>query len=92
MEFPFVISNLLPCIFNVKATNFFWATMIGIIPQIFLVVSIGSGLENIIRKNLETPKITDLILSSEIYMPLGGFFLLVIITIILKKIFYKNKI
>jgi uncharacterized membrane protein YdjX (TVP38/TMEM64 family) len=89
---PFVISNLLPCIFNVKAANFFWATMIGIIPQIFLIVSIGSGLENIIRKNLETPKITDLIFSSEIYMPLGGFFLLIIITIILKKIFYKNKI
>ena len=88
---PFAISNLLPCIFNVKIKNFFFATLLGIIPQIFLVTSIGSGLENIIKQNLETPKIIELIFSPEIYIPLVGFFLLLIITIILKKIFYKNK-
>ena len=27
---PFAISNVLPCIFNVKVSNFFWATLIGI--------------------------------------------------------------
>ena len=68
---PFVISNVLPCIFNVKVKNFFWATIIGIIPQIFLVVSIGSGLEKIIDQNLEDPKLKDLILSPDIYLPLG---------------------
>ena len=88
---PFAISNLLPCIFNVKIKNFFFATLLGIIPQIFLITSIGSGLENIIKQNLEAPKIIELIFSPEIYIPLVGFFLLLIITIILKKIFYKNK-
>jgi len=88
---PFVISNLLPCIFNVKIKNFFFATLLGIIPQIFLITSIGSGLENIIKQNLEAPKIIELIFSPEIYIPLVGFFLLLIITIILKKIFYKDK-
>ena len=87
---PFVISNLLPCIFNVKVTNFFFATVIGIIPQIFLVVAIGSGLEKIIEQNLDTPKFTDLIYSSDIYLPLVGFFLLIIFTIILKKFIYKK--
>ena len=87
---PFVISNVLPCIFNVKIANFFWATMIGIIPQIFLVVAIGSGLENIIEKNLEAPNVKDLIFSSEIYIPLLSFFLLIVSTIILRKFFYKK--
>tara|TARA_B100000787_G_scaffold59444_1_gene43404 strand:+ start:61 stop:780 length:720 start_codon:yes stop_codon:yes gene_type:complete len=87
---PFVISNVLPCIFNVKLKNFFLATIIGIIPQIFLMVSIGSGIEKIIDQNLEPPKLKDLILSPEIYFPLGGFFLLIILTIILKKLFYKK--
>ena len=87
---PFVISNVLPCIFNVKVKNFFWATIIGIIPQIFLMVSIGSGLEKIIDQNLEAPKLKDLILSPDIYLPLGGFFILIILMIILRKLFYKK--
>ena len=87
---PFVISNVLPCIFNVKIGNFFLATIIGIIPQIFLMVSIGSGIEKIIDQNLEAPKIKDLILSPDIYFPLISFFLLIILTIILRKFFYKK--
>tara|TARA_B100001093_G_scaffold407328_1_gene395951 strand:- start:51 stop:767 length:717 start_codon:yes stop_codon:yes gene_type:complete len=86
---PFAISNVLPCIFNVKAINFFLATFLGILPQIFLICSIGSGLEKIIEKNLEPPGITDIIFSSEIYIPLIVFACLVIITIILRKLFYK---
>ena len=87
---PFALSNVLPCIFNVKVTNFFWATLIGLTPQLFLVVSIGSGLEKIIEKNLEAPRIKDLIYSPDIYIPMLAFVTLVIITIIAKKIFYKN--
>ena len=52
---PWQISCLLPTIFNVRTTNFFFATFIGIIPQIFLAVSIGSGIEKLIDKNLEAP-------------------------------------
>ena len=86
---PFAISNVLPCIFNVKASNFFWATLIGILPQIFLISSIGNGLEKIIDENLEPPKIIDLIYSPDIYIPLIIFICLVIITVVLRKIFYK---
>ena len=87
---PFALSNVLPCIFNVKLANFFWATLIGLTPQLFLVVSIGSGLEKIIEQNLEAPRIIDLIYSPDIYIPILAFAALIIITIIAKKIFYKN--
>jgi len=87
---PWQLSCILPTLFNVKVRNFFLATMIGIIPQTFLIVSIGSGLEKIIKKNLEPPKIMDIISSPNIYWPLTIFIFLVIITIFLRKLFYKN--
>jgi len=88
---PFAISNVLPCIFNVKSINFFWATLLGILPQIFLVCSIGSGLEKIIDQNLEPPRIMDLIVTPDIFIPLITFIVLIFITIFLRKIFYKNE-
>ncbi len=86
---PFAISNVLPCIFNVKIFNFFSATLIGILPQIFLVCSIGNGLEKIIEKNLDPPSILDLIKSPDIYIPLIIFGCLILITIFLRRFFYR---
>ena len=87
---PFALSNVLPCIFNVRISNFFWATLVGLTPQLFLVVSIGSGLEKIIEQNLEAPRIIDLIYSPDIYIPMLAFAALIIVTIITRKIFYKK--
>ena len=87
---PWQLSCLLPTLFNVKNSNFFFATFIGIIPQIFLVVSIGDGLEKIIEQNTDLPKFTELIFSQEIYIPILSFFGLILITIFLRKLFYKN--
>jgi len=87
---PWQLSNILPTIFNVRITNFFFATLIGIIPQVFLLVSIGSGLEKVIENNLDTPKISDIIILPEIYVPLVIFVCLVLTTIILRKLFYKK--
>ena len=87
---PWVISSLLPTIFNVRILNFFFATLIGIIPQIFLTVSIGNGIEKFIDDNTEAPGFLDLILTSDIYVPLIGFFILVLVSIIGRKIFYKK--
>ena len=56
----------------------------------FLIVSGGSGLEKIIEQNLETPRIIDLIYSPDIYIPMLAFVVLIIITIIAKKLFYKK--
>ncbi|MDA7831884.1 VTT domain-containing protein [Candidatus Pelagibacter sp.] len=87
---PFVIANVLPCLFNVKIFNFFWSTLIGIIPSTFLIVSIGSGLEKIINQNLEAPRLLEIIYTPDIYIPMITFVALIIITIITRKIFYKK--
>jgi len=87
---PWQLSCLLPTLFNVKLSNFFFATLIGIIPQIFLAVYIGSGLEKVIDQNLEAPRITDIIFSSDIYLPILAFVVLIILSIFLRKFFYKN--
>tara|TARA_B100001063_G_C16558832_1_gene449877 strand:+ start:18 stop:740 length:723 start_codon:yes stop_codon:yes gene_type:complete len=87
---PWQLSCLLPTIFNVKVVNFFFATFIGIIPQIFLVVSIGSGLDKIIDQNSKIPNFTDIFFSSDIYIPILAFISLVFITIFLRKLFYRD--
>ena len=87
---PWQLSCLLPTIFNVKVKNFFFATLIGIIPQIFLAVSIGSGFEKIIDENSEVPSVMNIIFSEDIYVPILAFFGLILITIFLRKKFYKN--
>jgi uncharacterized membrane protein YdjX (TVP38/TMEM64 family) len=87
---PWQLSCLIPTIFNVKIKNFFFATLIGIIPQIFLAVSIGSGLEKLIDQNSKIPRITDIIFSADIYVPILAFFGLILTTIILRKLFYEN--
>ena len=87
---PWQLSCIIPTMFNVKVSNFFYATLIGIIPQIFLAVSIGSGLEKIIDENIEAPSIIDLLSSRDIYIPIIIFFLLIIFSVIVRKFFYKN--
>jgi uncharacterized membrane protein YdjX (TVP38/TMEM64 family) len=87
---PFAISNVLPCIFNVKANNFFWASFLGMLPQIFILSSIGSGLEKIIDQNLEAPGIIDMITTPGIYIPILIFAGLLVFTIFIRKIFYED--
>jgi len=85
---PFAISNILPCIFNVKIFNFIAATFLGMLPQLFILTSISSGLEKIIDHNLEPPRVMDVITTPNIYIPLIVFFGLVVITIFVRKLFY----
>jgi len=87
---PWQLSCILPSIFNVRVSNFFIASFIGIIPQVFLIVSIGSGLEKVIKENSEVPSITNIIFLPEVYFPLLAFFTLVLSTIFLRKLFYKK--
>ena len=87
---PWQLSCILPAIFNVKTSNFFFATLIGIVPQIYLVVSIGSGLEKIIDQNSEVPSMFNIIFSPDIYIPIIIFFCLVLISIFLRKFLYKS--
>ena len=87
---PFQIQNLLPVLFNIKIKNYFFGSFLGIIPQGFIIISLGSGISKIIKNNDSIPTIKELLLSSEIYLPIIGFTFLIFLTIMLKKFFYKN--
>jgi len=87
---PFFISNILPTIFNVKLKNFFFGSIIGMSPQVFVGVSLGAGLNEVIQKNIETPSLIEVLSSSEIYIPIVTFIILLIAGIFIKNIFYKN--
>ena len=87
---PFFISNILPTLFNVKTRNFFFGSLIGMTPQMFVGTALGSGIEKIINKNEEPPIFLELFASSEIYIPVLGFIFLVILGFFLKRFFYNN--
>ena len=87
---PFFISNILPTIFNIKVRNFFFGSLFGLYPQVFVGASLGSGLNKIIDNNLEPPTLTKLLLSSEIYIPILGFIILLVIGIMVKNFYYKK--
>ena len=86
---PFPIQNVLPVIFNMSIKNYIVATFFGIIPTTFVTVALGSGIENIIDQNAELNFLL-VFLSPEIYLPIGGFFVLLILGFIVKKFYFKN--
>ncbi len=85
---PFFISNILPTIFNVRIKNFFFGSIIGMTPQLFVGASLGSGLSKILEENSEVPSFLELIFSPDIYLPILGILFLVLIGLFLKKKFY----
>ena len=86
---PFFISNILPTLFNIKLKNFFFGSIIGMAPQLFVGVSLGAGLSKILEENKEPPTIFQLVLTPDIYLPISGIIFLVLIAVYLKKYFFK---
>ena len=86
---PFFISNILPTLFNIKLKNFFFGSIIGMAPQLFVGVSLGAGLSKILEENKEPPNIFQLVLTPDIYLPISGIIFLVLIAVYLKKYFFK---
>ena len=88
---PFGIANLLPVLFNIKMKDYFLGTFIGIFPSIFIMVSLGSGLENIVGSNNQLPNFVSIIKLPEIYLPILGFVTLVIFSLLGKNFFSNYK-
>ena len=86
---PFFIQNILPCLFEVKIKNYFFASFLGLMPQLFIGTSLGSGIEKIINQNENLPTFFDILGTKDIYYPLLAFILLIIISIFIKKKIYK---
>ena len=87
---PFSISNILPVLFNVKVKNFFFGSVIGMTPQLFIGASIGAGIEKVINLNEDLPNLLTILSSKDIYIPLVGFIFFIVLTYLLRKKFYKK--
>ena len=86
---PFPIQNVLPVLFNMSTKNYVIATFLGIVPTTFVTVALGSGIEKIIEQNAELSFIT-VMQSPEIYLPIIGFFIILVFGFIIKKFFFKT--
>ncbi len=86
---PFFLSNILPTLFNIKIKNFFFGSVLGMAPQLFVGVSLGAGLNKILEENNEPPSFYDLIFTPDIYIPILALIFLIFIAFFLKRIFYK---
>ena len=86
---PYAVQNVLPVLFNMTIKNYMIATVIGSLPAMFVTVAIGSGIEKIIDENAELTFIK-VVSSPDIYLPIAGFFIILISAFILKRIFFKK--
>ena len=86
---PFGIQNVLPVIFDMKIKNYFFSTFIGLIPTVFIINSLGSGVESLIEDN-DTLTFSDVLFAPEIYLPITCFLILIFLSLFLKNKFFKN--
>ena len=85
---PFGLQNILPVIFNIKNSNYFFASFLGFIPHFFIWNAIGAGINNFI-KDSDSFNLIDLIMNNEIYLPIIIFLIIIFFSLIVKKLFFK---
>ena len=86
---PFGLQNLIPVLFDMKKINYFFSSFLGFIPSMFIMNTIGAGLDSYIE-SAEIFSVIDLILAREIYLPILFFISLMIFSLIIKKKFFDN--
>ncbi len=87
---PFGPQNVLPVIFNIKKSNYFFASFIGFIPMFFIWNTIGAGLNEYI-KQADNFSFISLLLNREIYLPIIFFVIIMLISVIIKKRIFNDK-
>ena len=86
---PFGLQNLLPILFGMKKSNYFFSSLFGFIPGFFIFNTIGSGLNSYVAQS-EKFDMIDFILSPTIYLPILMFACLMIVSLIIKKKFFDD--
>ena len=86
---PFFLQNVLPVIFKMKNTNYFFASLLGFIPGFYIWNTIGAGVNKFIKESEEF-SVLNLILSDEIYIPVLIFIGLILSSLIVKKKFFND--
>jgi len=87
---PFAVQNVLPVIFDMKIKKYFFSTLIGIVPGIFIITSLGAGVGNFIGRN-DSIVWTDLIKDPEIYFPILVFIIVLMLAAIINNFYFNNK-
>ncbi len=87
---PFFLQNVLPVLFRMKKSNYFFSSFFGFIPGFFVFNTVGAGLNSYIRQS-DSFSFLNLILTPEILLPILMFFGLMIISVIIKKKFFDNE-
>tara|TARA_B100000424_G_C22780542_1_gene419753 strand:+ start:232 stop:738 length:507 start_codon:yes stop_codon:yes gene_type:complete len=82
---PFFLQNLIPTIFDVKIKNYFLGSLIGLSPQLFIGVSLGSGIDKLIENNNKMPTMLEMIFTPDIYLPIFGLFVIIVFGYIYRK-------
>ena len=78
---PFGVQNLLPAVLDMKLRDYFIATIIGVVPWAYILVSLGNGLSNIVEaKQFDS----SMLLKAEYITPL-----IIIAIIIILPVLYK---
>ena len=88
---PFGLQNLIPILFNMKKINYFLSSFFGFIPSMFIMNTIGAGLNSYVE-SAHSFSMINLILNPGIYLPILLFIGLMIISLLIKKKFFDNAI
>ena len=86
---PFGLQNLIPVLFDMKKINYFLASFFGFIPSMFIMNTIGAGLNSYVEQ-AQSFSVVDLMFTPEIYFPIILFGGLMIISLLVKKKFFDN--
>ena len=86
---PFFLQNVLPVLFKMRNTNYFFASLLGFIPGFFIWNTIGAGVNSFIKES-DKFSIFNLILSKEIYVPVIVFIGLIITSLLIKKKYFND--
>ncbi len=81
--FPFFIINIAAGMFGVKFRDFFWATLLGIIPGSVVYVWVGTSFAYVIQQGVDIN--LGIILEPQFILPLVALAVLSIVPVIIKK-------
>ena len=87
---PFGLQNVLPVIFNIKKSNYFFASFLGFMPTFFIMNTIGAGLNEYI-KQADSFSFVNLLSNKEIYLPIILFIIVMLVSVIIKKRIFDDK-
>lgn len=87
--FPFWVVNIVPALMNVSFKIYFITTVLGILPGVFVYVSVGRGLGHLIEQGGDWNRY--IIFEPQILLPILGLSFLSLIPILYKKLKLRNQ-